>query len=62
MDALEVGRALDDLGAYWFEEPVAPEDRAGYAELRAGVDGELYAISANRDALLVIDGNAAARS
>ncbi len=34
MDALEVGRALDDLGAYWFEEPVAPEDRAGYAELR----------------------------
>lgn len=34
-DALAVGRALDDLGAYWFEEPVAPEDRAGYAELRA---------------------------
>ncbi|MDF1720884.1 MAG: mandelate racemase/muconate lactonizing enzyme family protein [Minwuia sp.] len=34
-DALTVGRALDDLGAYWFEEPVAPEDRAGYTELRA---------------------------
>jgi D-galactarolactone cycloisomerase len=34
-DALEVGAALDDLGAYWFEEPVAPEDRAGYATLRA---------------------------
>ncbi|WP_298431361.1 mandelate racemase/muconate lactonizing enzyme family protein [uncultured Jannaschia sp.] len=33
-DALEVGRALDDLGAYWFEEPVAPEDREGYATLR----------------------------
>ncbi|MEM7490102.1 MAG: mandelate racemase/muconate lactonizing enzyme family protein [Pseudomonadota bacterium] len=33
-DALEVGRALDDLGAYWFEEPVAPEDRDGYAMLR----------------------------
>ncbi|MBM2577842.1 mandelate racemase/muconate lactonizing enzyme family protein [Jannaschia sp. Os4] len=33
-DALEVGRALDDLGAYWFEEPVAPEDRDGYATLR----------------------------
>jgi D-galactarolactone cycloisomerase len=33
-DAMAVGRALDDLGALWFEEPVAPEDRAGYAELR----------------------------
>ncbi len=36
-DAFYVGRALDELGAYWFEEPVAPEDRAGYAELRAGL-------------------------
>lgn len=34
-DALEVGRALDDLSAYWFEEPVAPEDHDGYRELRA---------------------------
>ncbi|MEO1494003.1 MAG: mandelate racemase/muconate lactonizing enzyme family protein [Pseudomonadota bacterium] len=33
-DAMAVGRALDDLGALWFEEPVAPEDRAGYGELR----------------------------
>ena len=33
-DALEVGRALDDLRAYWFEEPVAPEDRDGYRRLR----------------------------
>ena len=33
-DAFYVGRALDELGAYWFEEPVAPEDHAGYAELR----------------------------
>ncbi|KNG95630.1 mandelate racemase/muconate lactonizing enzyme family protein [Pseudaestuariivita atlantica] len=36
-DAFHVGRALDELGAYWFEEPVAPEDHAGYAELRAGL-------------------------
>ncbi len=36
-DAFTVGRALGDLDAYWFEEPVAPEDRAGYAELRAGL-------------------------
>ncbi|RYH11584.1 mandelate racemase/muconate lactonizing enzyme family protein [Tropicimonas sp. IMCC6043] len=34
-DAFEVGRGLEDLGAYWFEEPVAPEDLEGYAELRA---------------------------
>lgn len=36
-DAFFVGRALDDLGAYWFEEPVAPEDHDGYRELRAGL-------------------------
>ena len=36
-DAMFVGRALDELGALWFEEPVAPEDRAGYAELRAAL-------------------------
>lgn len=32
--ALAVGRALDRLGVAWFEEPVAPEDRAGYRHLR----------------------------
>jgi D-galactarolactone cycloisomerase len=36
-DAFYVGRALDDLDAYWFEEPVAPEDHDGYRELRAGL-------------------------
>lgn len=36
-DAFYVGRALDELGAYWFEEPVAPEDRDGYRELRVGL-------------------------
>ena len=36
-DAFYVGRALEELDAYWFEEPVAPEDRDGYAELRAGL-------------------------
>jgi D-galactarolactone cycloisomerase len=34
-DALQVGYALDDLEAYWFEEPIAPEDRNGYRELRS---------------------------
>lgn len=36
-DAMYVGRALEELDAYWFEEPVAPEDLDGYRELRAGL-------------------------
>ena len=36
-DAFTVGRALEELDAYWFEEPVAPEDKDGYRELRAGL-------------------------
>lgn len=36
-DAFYVGRALEELNAYWFEEPVAPEDHDGYRELRAGL-------------------------
>ncbi len=36
-DAFYVGRALEELGAYWFEEPIAPEDLDGYAELRRGL-------------------------
>ena len=34
-DALYVGRALEEFNVYWFEEPVAPEDKDGYRELRA---------------------------
>ena len=36
-DAMHVGRALEELGAYWFEEPVAPEDLDGYRELRSAL-------------------------
>ncbi len=36
-DAFYVGRALEELDPYWFEEPVAPEDLDGYRELRAGL-------------------------
>lgn len=36
-DAFYVGRALEDLDPYWFEEPVAPEDLDGYRELRASL-------------------------
>lgn len=33
-EALTLGRALEEYGLLWYEEPVAPEDRAGYKELR----------------------------
>ena len=36
-DALYVGRGLDELDIYWFEEPVAPEDYNGYRELKKNI-------------------------
>jgi galactonate dehydratase len=33
-DALEVGKGLADLGYFWFEEPIVPEDIDGYRWLR----------------------------
>lgn len=34
-DALRLGRALEEFKLRWYEEPVAPEDIAGYVELRS---------------------------
>jgi D-galactarolactone cycloisomerase len=34
-EALRLGRALEELDLLWYEEPVAPEDLGGYAELRS---------------------------
>lgn len=36
--ARSVGRALEDLDVYWFEEPVPPEDHDGYRMLRQALD------------------------
>jgi D-galactarolactone cycloisomerase len=36
--AIRMGRVLEKLGILWFEEPVVPEDRAGYRRVRDGVD------------------------
>lgn len=33
-EAMRVGRVLCDLDYWWFEEPLPPEDHAGYARLR----------------------------
>lgn len=37
-DAVRMGRALEELGYAWFEEPLERRDLAGYAELRAKLD------------------------
>ena len=37
-EAISLGRALEKLDVYWFEEPVAPEDRQGYRELCEALD------------------------
>ena len=34
-EALRLGRALSEFNLRWYEEPVAPEDIEGYAEMRA---------------------------
>jgi D-galactarolactone cycloisomerase len=37
-DAIPLGRELEDLDVYWFEEPVAPEDHQGYRDLCLALD------------------------
>jgi D-arabinonate dehydratase/D-galactarolactone cycloisomerase len=36
--ALEVGRKLQDMGVYWFEEPISPENVDGYQHLADRLD------------------------
>ncbi len=33
-EAIPLGKRLEELGAFWFEEPVAPEDYEGYREVK----------------------------
>ncbi len=35
--AIRVGRGVEDLDIAWFEEPVPPEDLAGYRQVKAGL-------------------------
>jgi D-galactarolactone cycloisomerase len=37
-EAIPLGRELEKLGVYWFEEPVAPEDKQGYRDLCEALD------------------------
>ncbi|MEV7429871.1 mandelate racemase/muconate lactonizing enzyme family protein [Nocardioides sp. NPDC092400] len=36
--AIRMGRALEEHGVLWFEEPVVPEDRDGYRRVREALD------------------------
>ncbi len=38
IEALKMGRELDRLGVYWFEEPLNPDDLKGAAELDSKID------------------------
>ena len=38
-EAIQLGQALRDLGFYWFEEPVMPEDYEGYVEVKRALPG-----------------------
>ena len=38
VDALRRGRAYQQLGCFWYEEPIVPYDHEGYAELAAALD------------------------
>ena len=44
-NALYVGRRLQDLGVYWLEDPLTPEDVDGYVHLTAALE---MAIAAGR--------------
>lgn len=68
--ALEVGRALQDQGLYWYEEPLYPDDVDGYAYLRDHLDIRIAAGEADfnknsfarflrRDALDIVQPDAA---
>ncbi|MDA0664528.1 MAG: mandelate racemase/muconate lactonizing enzyme family protein [Proteobacteria bacterium] len=37
IDAIRMGRMVEDLDIRWFEEPVVPEDLAGYREVKAAL-------------------------
>jgi galactonate dehydratase len=42
-EALVLGRAMHELGYFWLEEPIVPEDVAGYRRLREKLDIRLAA-------------------
>ncbi|HZT33859.1 MAG TPA: mandelate racemase/muconate lactonizing enzyme family protein [Bryobacteraceae bacterium] len=37
-EAIRRGRVYQEMGCFWYEEPLAPHDKAGYAELAQALD------------------------
>src|SRR5262249_46176147 len=37
VNAIRIGRELEKYGVHWIEEPVVPEDRAGYRRVRDAI-------------------------
>jgi L-alanine-DL-glutamate epimerase-like enolase superfamily enzyme len=46
-DALRVGRAIEEMGFYWYEDPLAMDDIYGYVKLRQKLDIPILATEAN---------------
>lgn len=46
-DALRVGRAIEEMGYYWYEDPLAEDDIYGYVKLRQKLDIPILATEAN---------------
>jgi L-alanine-DL-glutamate epimerase-like enolase superfamily enzyme len=46
-DALRVGRAIEEMGYYWYEDPLAADDIYGYVKLRQKLDIPILATEAN---------------
>jgi L-alanine-DL-glutamate epimerase-like enolase superfamily enzyme len=47
--ALETGRALQDMGCYWLEEPLKRDDLAGHAELARQLDMPIAGAEGDHD-------------
>ncbi|MBM3958382.1 MAG: mandelate racemase [SAR202 cluster bacterium] len=46
-DAVRVGRAIEEMGYYWYEDPLAEDDMYGYIKLRQKLDIPILATEAN---------------
>ena len=46
-DAVRVGMAIEELGFYWYEDPLAEDDIYGYVKLREKLDIPILATEAN---------------
>ncbi len=53
-EALDVGRAIEDLGYYWYEDPLSPEDLHGYKRLKQYLSIPILATEVTRGGLYAL--------